>query len=73
MRIFYLVVLVLLLGITVFFALQNLQTVTVSFLSWSLTLPLALVVIGAYFLGMASGGSVLAFLRWAVHRAKKNG
>jgi len=73
MRILYLALLVLLLGITVLFALQNLQTITVSFLSWSLTLPIALVVIGAYALGMASGGGVLAFLRWTLRRAKKTG
>jgi len=73
MRILYLALLVLLLGITVLFALQNLQTITVSFLSWSLTLPIALVVIGAYVLGMASGGGVLAFLRWTLRRAKKTG
>ena len=73
MRILYLALLVLLLGITVLFALQNLQTITVSFLSWSLTLPIALVVIGAYVLGMASGGGVLAFLRRTLRRAKKTG
>jgi putative membrane protein len=71
MRIFYLVVLILLAGVTVLFAVQNLQAITVSFLSWSVTLHIALVVIGAYALGMASGGSVQAFLRWTVHRAKK--
>ena len=73
MRIFYLVQLILLAGVTVLFAVQNLQTITVSFLSWSVTLPIALVVIGAYVLGMASGGSVLAILRWTMRRAKKTG
>ena len=72
MRIFYLVLLILLVGVTVLFALQNLQTITVSFFNWSVTLPIAVVVAGAYVLGMASGGSVLAFLRWTLHRAKKN-
>ncbi len=73
MRIFYLVLLILLAGVTAIFAVQNLQAITVSFLSWSVTLPIALVVIGVYALGMASGGSVLAFLRWTVRRARKNG
>jgi len=73
MRILYLVLIILLAGITALFAVQNLQTITVSFLSWSVTLPIALVIIGAYTLGMASGGSVLAFLRWTVRRAKKSG
>ena len=71
MRILYLVLIVLLAGVTILFALQNLQTITVSFLSWSVTLPIALVVIGAYALGMATGGSLLAFLRWTLQRAKK--
>ena len=73
MRIFYLVLLILLVGVTAIFAVQNLQTITVSFLSWSVTLPIALVVIGVYVLGMASGGGMLAFLRWTMRRAKKIG
>ena len=72
MRAFYLVFLCLLVGITALFALQNLRTITVSFLNWSVTLPIAVVVAGAYVLGMASGGSVLAFLRWTLRRSKKN-
>jgi putative membrane protein len=71
-RIFYLVLLILLIGVAALFALQNLQTVTVLFLNWSVTLPIAVVVIGVYFLGMVSGGSVMAFLRWTLQRSKKN-
>ena len=71
MRIFYLVLLVLLVGITALFAVQNLQTITVTFFDWSVTLPIAIVVAGAYVLGMVSGGSVLAFLRWTLQRTKK--
>jgi len=71
MRFLYLILIVLLAGVTILFALQNLQTITVSFLSWSVTLPIALVVIGAYALGMATGGSLMAFLRWTLRRAKK--
>jgi uncharacterized integral membrane protein len=73
MRIAYLVLLVLLIGITALFALQNLRTITITFFNWSVTLPIAAVIAGAYFLGMASGGSVLAFLRWTLRRAKKSG
>jgi putative membrane protein len=71
MRIVYLVLIVVLAAVTLLFAVQNLQTITVTFFNWSVTLPIALVVIGGYALGMASGGSVLAFLRWTLHRAKK--
>ncbi len=72
MRAFYLGLLILLVGVTALFALQNLQTVTVSFLNWSVTLPIAVLVIGVYFLGMVSGGGLLAFLRWTLQRSKKN-
>jgi uncharacterized integral membrane protein len=71
MRIVYLVLIVALAGVTLLFALQNLQTITVSFFNWSVTLPIALVIIGAYALGMATGGSLLAFLRWTLQRAKR--
>jgi lipopolysaccharide assembly protein A len=71
MRILYLVLIVLLVGVTALFALQNLQTITVSFFNWSVTLPIAFIIIGVYILGMASGGSVLAFLRWTLRRARK--
>lgn len=73
MRILYLALIILLAGVTILFALQNLQTITVAFLNWSVTLPTALVVIGAYALGMVSGGSVLAFLRWTLRRSKRSG
>jgi uncharacterized integral membrane protein len=72
MRTLYSVFLFLLIGVTVLFALQNLQTITVLFLSWSVTLPIAVVIIGVYVLGMVSGGSVLAFLRWTLQHSKKN-
>ncbi len=71
MRYVYLALLVLLAAVTALFALQNLQTVTITFFSWNLTLPVALVVAGAYILGMVSGGSVASFLRWSMHRVKR--
>ncbi len=73
MRFLYLALIILLAGVTILFALQNLQTITVSFLNWSVTLPTALVVVGAYALGMVSGGSVLAFLRWTLRRSRRSG
>ena len=73
MRVLYLVLLALLAGVTAVFALQNLQVITVSFLSWSVRLPIALVVVGVYVLGMASGGGLLAFVRRTWRRAQKTG
>lgn len=47
----------------VVFTLQNIQSVTVAFLTASLTLPLSLLVIGVYVLGMFTGGSLLSLIR----------
>ncbi len=73
MRIIFTILLVLFVGATAIFAVQNLQTITVSFFNWSVTLPIAVVVVGIYFLGMASGGALLAFLRHSFRRAQKGG
>ena len=51
--------------VTLIFAFQNLQSVTVSFLRLQLSAPLAVLVIIVYLLGMATGGSVWALVRWA--------
>lgn len=48
------------------FVLQNLQSVTVSFLSLHFAAPLALVTALAYALGMLTGGSAWALVRWAL-------
>jgi uncharacterized integral membrane protein len=53
------------------FAIQNLQSVTVSFLSFSLSAPLAFQIIVIYLLGMVTGGSVWALIRWAVEGSKR--
>lgn len=47
------------------FALQNLQSVTVKFLGFSITAPLAILFIVIYLLGMATGGSAWSLVRWA--------
>lgn len=67
MNVIYKVVVVLLLCVVVIFAIQNLMTVTVSFLNWSATIPLAIVVIAAYVLGMVTGGGVLSLLMRSMH------
>ena len=47
------------------FALQNLENVTLSFLGFRVTAPLAVQIIIVYLLGMATGGSAWALIRWA--------
>jgi uncharacterized integral membrane protein len=67
-RIISVLAVIALLAIAVF-AIQNLEPVEVSFLVWRLTLSKCLVVIGAYLLGMISGGSLVQlFKRWMAAR-----
>jgi uncharacterized integral membrane protein len=63
MRWFHLTVIALFALAILIFALQNLQTVTIAFLGFSASAPLALLAALAYLLGMATGGSLLALLR----------
>ncbi len=51
------------LGALAVFALQNTGVVTVSFLNWQARLPLALLAVGIYLLGMLTGWNVVALLR----------
>ncbi|MFW6082996.1 MAG: LapA family protein [Chloroflexota bacterium] len=71
MRFVYIVLLVVFIAVVLIFSFQNTRPVTVSFLRWSATLPLFVVVIGAYLLGMASGGSVAGFVRHSVEGARR--
>ena len=65
MRWFYVAVIAVLALVTLIFALQNLQSVTVSLLRLQLSAPLAVLIIIVYVLGMATGGSAWALVRWA--------
>ena len=71
MRWVYLAVIGAVAAATLIFALQNLQSVTISFLGLSISAPLALLVIVIYLIGMATGGSAWALLRWAVQGSKR--
>jgi uncharacterized integral membrane protein len=71
MRYVHIALLVIFVAAILVFSVQNRTTVKVSFLSWSTTLPRFVVVVGAYLLGMASGGTVAGFLRHSVQEARK--
>ena len=58
---------------TLIFALQNFQSVTVSVLRLQFSSPLALLVIIVYVLGMATGGSAWALVRWAWQGTREGG
>lgn len=73
MRWFHLAVIVLLVAITLVFAIQNFRIVTVSFLRISAHTPLAFVIAVIYLLGAVTGGSLLALLRRSIVGAKLSG
>lgn len=71
MRWIYVAVIAVLALLTLIFALQNLQSVTVSFLRLQLSSPLAVLILIVYGLGMATGGSAWALVRWAWQGSKE--
>ena len=66
MRSVHIGVIVAFAAVVLIFALQNLERVTMSFLGFRISAPLAVVAVVLYLLGMATGGSVWALIRWAV-------
>jgi len=58
-------------GVVALFKVQNLETVTVSLFSASVTLPVSVLVLLIYFLGMLTGGFLLALLRTWVKGATR--
>jgi putative membrane protein len=68
MRVIYLLLLLVFIGAIVIFCVQNLETITVTYLQWSMTIPLPLLAFLIYLLGMFSGASVLSFMRRSIHR-----
>ncbi len=65
MRSVHIGVIVAFVAVIVIFAFQNLESVTMSFLGFRISAPLAVVSVVLYLLGMATGGSVWALMRWA--------
>jgi uncharacterized integral membrane protein len=65
MRWFHTAVIVALGAAVLIFVAQNFQSVTVAFLGLRLSLPLALLAVIIYALGMITGGSAWALVRWA--------
>lgn len=71
MRWFHMVVIAVLAAATLIFAVQNLQSVTVAFLNFRLSAPLAVLIAVMYVLGMATGGSLWALVRWALEGSRR--
>jgi putative membrane protein len=72
MRYLYIGLIVLFTAVVLLFKFQNLETATVSLFSASITLPLSILVIAIYVLGMLTGGCVLALLRTWISRARQS-
>lgn len=69
MRVIYTTLVLLMAVAVVVFCAQNLTTVAMSFLGWSVSLPLPFLVVTVYVLGMATGGTLLSFVRRSIHGA----
>ena len=63
MRWIYLAIVLIFAAAVLIFLFQNTQFVSVAFLAFAMSAPLALVVFVAYVLGAATGGSLFALLR----------
>ena len=63
MKYLYIALIVAFTAIILLFKIQNLETATVSLFNMRVTLPVSLLVIGIYILGMFTGGALLGLLK----------
>jgi lipopolysaccharide assembly protein A len=70
MRWLYLAVVTLFAVLTAIFAFQNLERVTMSFLGFNLSTPLAVLAVVVYVLGAFTGGGLFGLLRRSYTGAK---
>lgn len=63
MRYLHIAIIVLLTILVLSFKLQNLQAVTLQFFAFSMTIPVTLLLVGVYVLGMFTGGSLWSLLK----------
>ena len=71
MRWLYLAIVVLFVAALIIFVFQNTDSVSMSFLWFGVTLPLAVLVVIVYVLGALSGGSLYALLRRSVAGSRR--
>ena len=72
MRMFYFILLLLFLGALVAFAVQNRDSVAITFMNWSDSYPLPVLLGAAYVLGMFSGWTVVGMLRRSLQRVTED-
>jgi uncharacterized integral membrane protein len=68
MRVVYAFALIVILAAVIIFAWQNDEAVTLRFLEWKVSCPMALFIAVVYVLGMVSGWSVVGFLKRSIQR-----
>jgi lipopolysaccharide assembly protein A len=66
----YLIVVVVFVAAVIIFGIQNREMVTMSFLGFSLRIPLAILTAIAYVFGGFTGGSLYALLRKSVRESR---
>ena len=71
MRWLYLAIVVVFVAALIIFVFQNTESVSVSFLTWAIDSPLALLVFVVYVLGALTGGSLYALLRRSVAGSRR--
>ena len=71
MRFVYIALIVAFTALVLLFKFQNLDTVTVSLFSAHFSLPVSVLIILIYLLGMFTGGFVLSLLRSWIHGASR--
>ena len=72
MRVFYAILLILFLAAIVTFAAQNMESMTIKFLSGSWQLPVAALIAAVYLLGMLSGWTVIGMVRRSLKRVAEH-
>ena len=70
MRYVYMLLIALIAGIMLLFKVQNLDTVTVTLLSMNFSMPVSMLVLLIYVLGMFTGGFLLQLVRTLMRGAR---
>ena len=70
-RFVYIALIVVFTALVLLFKFQSLDVVTVSLFSANISLPVSVLIVVIYVLGMLTGGFLLALLRTWVHRASR--
>jgi len=71
MRVMYTLILLVFLGATAIFALQNRAPVTIQYLDRSVSCELSLVIGVTYLIGMLTGWTIVGLLRRSIHRVSE--